>query len=145
MRKTTVVKKENIKREWFIVDLSDLVLGRAANEIARILTGKGKVLSAPNSDTGDYVVAINASKIVVTGNKEDNKVYYRHSGFPGGYKETLYKRQLEKDASFIIRKAVKGMLPKNKLQDPRLARLYIYNDEKHDKVAQLPKEIKLKK
>jgi len=129
--KTFSPKQKDIKRHWHLVDLRDQVLGRVATEIAVLLQGKRKPYFAPHLDCGDYVVAINANRIVVTGRKAKQKKYYRHSGYPGGFKEVPFKKQMSKDPAKIIRHAVAGMLPKNKLRSDRLARLRVYADDKH--------------
>jgi large subunit ribosomal protein L13 len=141
--KTEWTKKEDIKREWHIVDVKDLILGRAATKIASILIGKEKPEIVPNVDVGDYVVVINSDNVKLTRGKENKKIYYSHSGYPGGLKETVFKDQLEKDSTKIIISAVKNMLPKNKLRDNRMARLFVYKGSEHKHEAQQPKEYKL--
>ncbi len=129
--KTKSTKKSEIKKSWHLINAQDEILGRLAGEIAGLLIGKKKLYFVPHLDCGDYVVVINAVKIKVTGKKVDQKKYYRHSGYPGGFKETSFKQQMTKDPRKIIRHAVAGMLPKNKLRAKRLARLKIFIDEKH--------------
>lgn len=129
--KAKTTKKSEIKRSWHLIDVQDQVLGRLAVKIASLLMGKNKPYFVYNLDCGDYVVVINASKVRVTGRKSKQKIYYRHSGYPGGFRETPYAKQMEKDPREIIRHAVLGMLPKNKLRSPRLARLKIFSNEKH--------------
>ena len=129
--KTKTTKKSEIKRAWHLIDVKDKILGRVTTQVAQLLIGKNKVYFTPHLDCGDYVVVINAGQIKVTGKKADQKVYYRHSGYPGGFREVSFKEQMEKDPRQIIRSAVKSMLPKNKLRDPRLARLKIFTDDKH--------------
>jgi large subunit ribosomal protein L13 len=123
MQKSTLAKKETVERGWVLVDLTDKVLGRAASKIADILRGKTKVIYTPHVDAGDFVVAINAAKIRLTGKKLTDKIYYKHSGFRGGLKETPAGKLLQKDPSQLIIKAVKGMLPKNRMQDHLLKKL----------------------
>lgn len=140
--KTFSQKSESIKREWYLIDASTLPLGKLAVVIADKLMGKSKVTYTPHIDNGDYVVVINARNLQVTGNKMVDKKYYRHSGFPGGLKELKLEEVIEKDPSYAIKEAVKGMIPKNKLAADRMSRLRVFNGEKHDHTAQNPKEIK---
>jgi large subunit ribosomal protein L13 len=141
--KTTWTKKEDIKRDWYIVDVGDQILGRAATKIASLLIGKGKPEIVPNVDCGDYVVVINSDKVKLTRGKEKKKMYYRHSGYPGALKETRFDEQLKKDSRKIIIDAVKNMLPQNKLKDKRISRLIVYKGPEHKNTAQKPTEIKL--
>ena len=140
--KTYSQKASEIKRDWWLVDASTLPLGKLAVIIADKLMGKSKVSYTPHIDNGDYVVVTNAKSIQVTGNKMTQKMYYRHSGFPGGLKELKFEEVIEKNPSVAIREAVKGMLPKNKLAADRLARLKIFDGAEHAHTAQNPKEIK---
>lgn len=140
--KTFSQKTAEIKREWFVIDASTLPLGKLAVVIADKLMGKSKVTYTPHVDNGDYVVVINAKNIQVTGNKMVDKKYYRHSGFPGGLKELRLEEVIEKDPSYTLKEAVKGMMPKNKLAADRLARLRVFNGAEHAHTAQNPKEIK---
>lgn len=140
--KTYSQKANEIKRDWWLVDASTLPLGKLAVIIADKLMGKSKVSYTPHIDNGDYVVVTNAKLIQVTGNKMTQKMYYRHSGFPGGLKELKLEEVIEKNPSVAIREAVKGMLPKNKLAADRLARLKIFDGAEHAHTAQNPKEIK---
>ncbi len=128
---TVMTRKEDVQRNWHLYDLKGKVLGRAATEIARLLMGKHKPSYTPHIDGGDYVVVINASQLVVTGNKLDLKKYYRHSNYPGGFKEETLKEKLAKDPTKVVELAVKGMLPKSKLQQPRLRRLKVYPGAEH--------------
>jgi len=130
--KTRVTKAKEIKREWHLIDAQSQILGRLAVNIAALLMGKNKPALAPYLDGGDYVVVVNAAKVEVTGRKQDNKLYYRHSGYPGGFKKVTFSQQMAKDPTQIIRQAVEGMLPKNKLRDQRLARLKIFIDKQHN-------------
>lgn len=140
--KTYSQKASEIKREWYLVDASTMPLGKLAVIIADKLMGKSKVTYTPHIDNGDYVVVINAKDIKVTGEKMTQKKYYRHSGYPGGLKELKLEEVLEKDPTRVIREAVKGMLPKNKLAAERLKRLRVFAGPEHDHTAQSPKEIK---
>ena len=140
--KTYSQKSSEISREWYLIDASTLPLGKLAVVIADKLMGKSKVTYTPHTDNGDYVIVINAKNLKVTGNKMTDKMYYRHSGFPGGLKELKLEEVIEKDPSYAIKEAVKGMLPKNKLAADRLARLRIFEGEEHAHAAQNPKEIK---
>lgn len=124
--KTTVQKSSQIKRNRYQIDLKDQILGRVATQIAIHLMGKNKPLTSPNLDNGDFVVAINAKDIKVTGKKLDQKMYQRHSGYPGGLKEFTLRQMMTKDPRKVIEHAVKGMLPKNKLRSPRMRRLKVY-------------------
>jgi large subunit ribosomal protein L13 len=129
--KTKSTKKSEIRRAWELVDAKNQILGRLATKIASSLMGKNKPYFAPYLDCGDYVVVINASQIKVSGRKAKEKKYYRHSGYPGGFKEITFAQQLEKNPKKIIWHAVAGMLPKNKLRDKRLARLKIFVGNQH--------------
>ena len=140
--KTYSQKASEISREWWIIDATSLPLGKLAVVIADKLMGKSKVTYAPHTDNGDYVVVTNAKKLVVTGDKLTDKHYYSHSGFPGGLKDLTLQEIIEKDPSLAIKKAVAGMLPKNKLQADRLSRLRVFDGEEHAHTAQQPKEIK---
>lgn len=140
--KTYSQKGSEVSREWWIVDASSMPLGKLAVVIADKLMGKSKITYTPHIDNGDYVVVINAKNLVVTGDKMVNKKYFRHSGYPGGIKELSLEEVIEKDASRVIREAVKGMLPKNKLAADRLKRLRVFDGPEHDHMAQSPKEIK---
>ncbi|MBR2753769.1 50S ribosomal protein L13 [Candidatus Saccharibacteria bacterium] len=140
--KTYSQKAKEIKREWWMIDASTLPLGKLAVIIADKLMGKSKVTYTPHIDNGDYVVVVNAKNVKVTGEKMVQKKYYRHSGFPGGLRELKLEEVIEKDPSMVIREAVKGMLPKNKLAADRLARLKVFEGSEHAHAAQNPKEIK---
>ena len=141
--KTYSQKSSEIKREWWIVDAGSMPLGKLAVVIADKLLGKSKVTFTPHTDNGDYVVVINAKNIKVTGDKmTDKHYYYRHSGFPGGLTDLTLAEVIEKDPSLAIKQAVAGMLPKNKLQADRLARLRVFEGAEHAHTAQTPKEIK---
>ena len=140
--KTYSQKGSEIKREWWVVDASTMPLGKLAVVIADKLMGKSKVTYTPHIDNGDYVVVLNAKKLVVTGDKMVQKKYYRHSGYPGGLTELKLEEVIEKNPAVAITAAVKGMLPKNKLAADRLKRLRVFDGEEHAHIAQNPKEIK---
>jgi large subunit ribosomal protein L13 len=137
--KTYSAKPGEIQRDWYVVDAEGQTLGRLATQIADRLRGKGKPQFTPHVDTGDFVVVVNAEKIAVTGNKLDDKMYYRHSGYPGGLRERPLREQLERVPTEVLRKAVKGMLPRNRLGRQQLTKLKIYAGPDHPHVAQEPK------
>jgi large subunit ribosomal protein L13 len=137
--KTYSAKKGEIAREWYLVDADGQILGRLATQIADRLRGKGKPGYTPHVDTGDFVVVVNAEKIAVTGTKLDSKMYYRHSGYPGGLKQRTLREQLDRRPTEVLRKAVKGMLPKNKLANQQITKLKIYAGPEHPHEAQTPK------
>lgn len=139
--KTEVAKAENVKRDWYLVDAQDAVLGRLATQVANVLRGKNKAIFTPSVDTGDFVIVVNAEKIALTGRKLDDKMYYHHTGFPGGLKEITAGKLLEKRPEDLIRKAVKGMLPKNKLSRHMLKKLKVYAGASHPHDAQQPKNL----
>ena len=136
--KTFIPKKKDIKRNWWLVDANGQTLGRLATKIATILKGKHKPDFVNFLDTGDFVIVINAEKIVVTGGKEDKKVYYRHSGYPGGIKEMTLAEMREKKPEEILKHAVKGMLPKNAMGRKLLKKLKVYSGSDHPHKAQKP-------
>lgn len=142
--KTYSQKPSEVSRRWVLFDASEMPLGRLATQVASHLTGKYKPTYTPHIDGGDYVVVINAAKAVVTGDKETDKAYYRHSGFPGGIKEAKLFEVREKFPERIIENAVKGMLPKNKLQAERLKRLRVFADENHTHTAQTPEKVEVR-
>lgn len=141
--KTYVPKKTEIKKNWYLVDAEGKILGRLASKIAQVLSGKNKPIYTPHLDTGDFVVVINAKKVKVTGNKEKKKIYYHYSGYPGGMKEIVYEKLLEKKPALIIQKAVKGMLPKSKLGRKMFKKLKVYAGPEHRHQAQNPEKIEL--
>jgi large subunit ribosomal protein L13 len=141
--KTQWTKKEDIERKWYVVDVKDQILGRAATRIASLLIGKEKPEIVPNVDCGDFVIVINSDDIKLTRGKEKKKFYRRHSGYPGALKEIRFDEQLKKDSTRIIDLAVKNMLPKNKLRDGRMSRLFVYKGGEHKHTAQKPEEYKL--
>lgn len=142
--KTFSLKPKDVTRKWYVIDASEAPLGRVATKAASLLLGKGKASVTPHVDGGDYVVIINAGKLVVTGNKLEKKLYYRHSHYPGGLKTASLKEKLEKDPTTVIYQAVRGMLPVNKLRDGRLARLKIYAGAEHNHEAQKPETLHIK-
>ncbi len=142
--KTYSAKPNEVTRKWYVVDAADATLGRLSTQIATLLTGKGKPMFTAHIDCGDFVIVLNADNLRVTGSKEETKMYYRHSGYPGGLTETKLKDVMAKDSSKVIHAAVRGMLPVNKLRDGRLARLKIYPGTEHNHAAQKPETISLK-
>lgn len=141
--KTYIPKPSEIGRKWYLVNAEGKILGRLSSRIAQILSGKDKPTYTPHLDVGDFVVVINAEKVKVTGNKEEKKIYYRHSGYPGGLKERTYQEQLDKKPQDIIRKAVRGMLPKSKLGRQMFQKLKVYAGPQHPHQAQKPEQLDL--
>jgi large subunit ribosomal protein L13 len=141
--KTISAKPETVQHDWYVVDATDKVLGRLATEVARYLRGKHKPIYTPHVDTGDYVVIINADKIRVTGNKEDDKMYHHHTGFPGGIKSVDLKTMRENYPDRIIMSAVRGMMPKGPLGRAMLSKLRIYSGAEHNHQAQQPKTLEI--
>ena len=139
--KTYTAKKGEIAREWYLVDADGQTLGRLATRIADTLRGKGKPQYTPHVDTGDFVVVVNADKIVVTGKKLDEKLYRRHSGYPGGLRSRTLREELERRPTEVLRKAVRGMLPKNRLARAQLTKLKIYAGPEHPHEAQNPQPL----
>ena len=139
--KTQVAKLENVKRDWYLIDARDAVLGRLSTQIAGVLRGKNKAIYTPSVDTGDFVIVVNAEKIALTGRKLADKIYYNHSGFTGGLKETTAGEMLDTKPGELIKRAVKGMLPKNKLSRHMLKKLKIYAGASHPHDAQQPKNL----
>ena len=138
--KTYSLQKEEVQRNWFVVDATDRVLGRVATKIADKIRGKDKPTFTPHTDGGDYVIVINAEKIKVTGSKFKNKIYYRHSLYPGGLKSQTFKELIEKNPERVIEEAVKGMLPKNKLGKSIIKKLKVFQGPNHDHESQQPAE-----
>jgi large subunit ribosomal protein L13 len=138
MMKSYMARPLEVERRWYVVDAEGQTLGRLATEIARLLRGKNKPQYTPHVDTGDFVVVVNAEKVVVTGKKAEQKVYRRHSGYPGGLKETSYEQMMERRPTEILRRAVKGMMPKNRLARQQLRKLKIYAGPEHPHAAQNP-------
>lgn len=141
--KTFSAKSHEVQRDWFVVDASGKVLGRLASEIARRLRGKHKTIYTPHVDTGDYIVVINADKIVVTGNKAEDKIYYRHSGYPGGIRSTTFAKMQQCFPGRALEKAVKGMLPKGPLGYAMFKKLKVYAGATHEHAAQQPKPLEI--
>ena len=143
--KTYSQKPTEVERKWHLIDAAEApTLGRLSAKIATLLSGKNKATFTPHTDGGDFVVVINAEKVKVTGNKEEDKMYYRHSGFPGGLKEASLKELREKNPAMIIEKAVYGMLPTNILRDDRMKRLKVYAGAEHNHAAQKPEKVEVK-
>ena len=142
--KTYNAKPGEIERRWYVVDAEGKTLGRLATQIADTLRGKTKPEYTPHVDTGDFVVVVNAEKIAVTGKKLDDKVYYRHSGYPGGLKQRTLRQQLERRPTEVLRVAVKGMLPKNRLAARQLTKLKIYAGPEHPHEAQAPQPLEVR-
>ena len=136
--KTYSAKPLEVERKWYIIDAEDQILGRLATRAANILRGKNKPEYTPNVDTGDFVIVINAEKVRVSGNKETDKIYYHHTGYPGGLKSASVKELREKDATKLIEKAVKGMLPHNTLGAEQFGKLKVYAGSEHPHAAQKP-------
>ena len=143
MNKTYIAKKEDIKRQWFLVDAKDKILGRLATRVAAILRGKHKPIFTPHVDTGDGVIIINAAKIKVTGRKDKQKVYRRYSGYPGGLREVSYENMLKDKPTMVLRLAIERMLPKGRLGDDLIKKLKIYADDKHVHKAQNPLNLEI--
>jgi len=141
--KTYSTKPSEIKREWYVVDATDKTLGRLASEIAKVLRGKNKPIYTPHLDTGDHVIVINAERIHVTGRKLDQKFYHRHSGYPGGLTSISLREQLKRHPTRVIRSAVWGMLPHNRLGRAMIKKLKVYAGDSHPHQAQRPKPLQL--
>ena len=135
---TFMAKASNVERQWYVIDAEGEVLGRLASKIAMILRGKHKPTFTPHVDTGDYVIVINADKMVLTGNKLDEKLYRHHTGYPGGLKETTYRVMMAKKPEFVLKEAVRGMLPKGPLGYAELKKLHVYRGAEHEHQAQKP-------
>ena len=140
---TKSYKSVNVEKNWHLVDAEDKVLGRLAVKIATILSGKNKAQYSPNADLGDFVVVVNAEKVKVTGNKFSQKNYYHHTGYPGGLKTKSFEKMQEDSPEKIIEKAVKGMLPKNKLANQVIKKLKVYSGSVHPHIGQQPKELSI--
>ena len=136
--KTFMEKKETVNRNWYVIDAENLPLGRVATKAANLLRGKHKVTFTPHIDCGDYVIIVNADKVALTGNKLDDKLYYRHSGYPGGLKSRTAKRMLELQPQKVLEKSIRGMLPKNRLGEDMYRKLYVYAGSEHPHQAQKP-------
>lgn len=143
MNTTISAKSETVRRDWYVVDATNKILGRLATEVARRLRGKHKTAYTPHVDTGDYIVVTNAEKVCVTGDKAKNKVYYRHTGYPGGIKDINFEKLIAHKPERIIEKAVKGMLPKGPLGRQMFAKLKVYAGAVHPHSAQQPKALEV--
>lgn len=143
-KNTYSAKPSDIQRKWYLVDAEGQVLGRLATNVASVLKGKNKAIYTPSMDTGDFVIVVNAEKIVVTGNKGQQKVYYHHSGYPGGLKETPYERMHEMHPDRVIVNAVRGMLPHNRLGRAMIKKLHVYAGPEHPHGAQGPEPLEIK-
>ncbi|SDU22691.1 50S ribosomal protein L13 [Halopseudomonas salegens] len=141
--KTFSAKPETVKRDWYVLDAEGLTLGRLATEVASRLRGKHKAEYTPHVDTGDYIVIVNAEKVHVTGNKAQDKIYYSHSGFPGGIKSINFEKLIQRAPERVIESAVKGMLPKNPLGRAMYRKLKVYKGAAHPHAAQQPQELKI--
>jgi large subunit ribosomal protein L13 len=143
VKRTYVTKPEDIQRDWYVVDATGQTLGRLASKVAQLVRGKHKPVYSPSADVGDYVIVINADKVHVTGRKLDQKMYYRHSGYPGGLKEVSLRTMLEEHPTRVVEHAVRGMLPKNRLGRAMFKKLKVYAGPDHPHEAQQPKPLEL--
>ena len=141
--KTYMAKAETVERKWYVVDAAGKPLGRTASQVAAILRGKHKPIFTPHVDTGDFVIVINADKAVLTGKKLDKKMYYHHTGYPGGLRAVSYRKMMQNKADFIMRLAVKGMLPKNSLGRQTIRKLKVFAGPEHTHAAQQPETLNL--
>lgn len=142
-KNTYSARPKDIERKWYVVDAEGQILGRLATGVATVLRGKNKPMFTPSMDTGDHVIVINAAKVAVTGGKETKKVYYHHSGYPGGLNETPYEVMLERRPEQVIILAVRGMLPKNRLGRAMIGKLHVYGGAEHPHAAQKPEPLEL--
>ena len=142
---TYMANAQTVERKWYVVDADGMVLGRLASQVAHILRGKHKPTWTPHVDTGDFVIIINTDKVILTGKKLDQKVYYRHTGYVGGLKETKYRDLMAKKSDFAVKQAVKGMLPKGPLGRAMLKKLYVYTGNEHLQQAQQPEMLALER
>ena len=142
--KTYMAKGETLQRNWYVVDAEGMVLGRLSSQVAAILRGKHKPIYTPHVDTGDHVIIINADKIVMTGKKLDQKKYYRHTGYPGGLRETSYRELMEKKPEFVVYESIRRMMPTGPLGRQMLTKLRVYVGAEHQHQAQMPAALKLK-
>ena len=142
--KTFMQKKENVDRKWYVIDATDVSLGRLASQVANVLHGKNKPTFTPHVDCGDYVIIVNANKVNLTGNKLNDKMYYNHSRYAGGLRERNAKVMIEKYPEEMVERAVKGMLPKGPLGRKMIKKLFVYAGETHEQSAQQPVEMKVK-
>ena len=143
MKNTFMAKKETVERNWYVIDATDLPLGRVATKAATMLRGKHKVTFTPHVDCGDYIIITNASKVKLTGNKLDDKMYYNHSGFPGGLRERNAREMVENYPIEMVERAVRGMLPKGRLGRQMIKKLFVYAGPEHGQQAQKPETISL--
>ena len=143
MKNSYMQKKEEVIRNWYVIDAEDVVLGRLATKCAHVLRGKNKPTYTPNIDCGDYVIVVNASKVNLTGNKLNDKIYYNHSGYTGGLRERTALEMKENYSTEMVERAVKGMLPKGRLGRQMIKKLFVYADGNHPHTAQQPKEMKV--
>ena len=142
MRQTTMLKAEEVKKDWYVIDADGQTLGRLATKVATVIRGKNKPTFTPNQDCGDYVIIINAAKVVYTGDQEEKKYYYHHSMFPGGLKKKSIGLMKRENPVELVEKAIQGMLPHNKLGDKMRTHLYVYEGAEHPHAAQKPIELK---
>ena len=142
--KTKMLTKADVAKKWYLIDANGLVLGRLATQVANILRGKDKPSFTPNVDTGDYVIVINSDKIVLTGNKLEQKYHFTHTAYTGNYKQVQYKKLMAENSPEALRLAVKGMMPKNNLSRQMMKKLFIYKDENYVQTAQKPEKLVLK-
>ncbi len=142
--KSYMARPLEVERRWYVVDAEGQTLGRLATELARVLRGKNKPQYTPHVDTGDFVVVVNAERVVVTGRKAEQKLYRRHSGYPGGLKTTTYEQMMERQPTEILRKAVKGMMPKTRLARQQLRKLKVYAGPEHPHAAQNPQQYEVR-
>ena len=144
MRQTTMANNSTVERRWFVVDATDVTLGRLSSQIATILRGKNKPTYTPHVDCGDYVIVLNANKIKLTGNKLEDKMYYNHSGYIGGLRARNAKTMIDKYPVEMLERAIKGMLPKNTLGRQQGKKLFVYADDQHPHMAQKPEKLEIK-
>lgn len=142
MRQTTILKADEVKKDWYVIDAAGQNLGRLASKVASVLRGKNKANYTPNVDCGDYVIILNAAKVVYTGDQEEKKIYYHHSMFPGGLKKKSIGQMKRENPVELVEKAVHGMLPHTKLGDKMRKHLYVYEGSEHPHAAQQPQELK---
>ena len=142
--KTYMAKGETLERKWYVVDADGMVLGRLASQVAAILRGKHKPIYTPHVDTGDHVIIVNAEKVVLTGKKLDDKIYYKHTGYPGGIRQTNYRTLLDQKPEFAVYEAIRRMMPKGPLGRKMLKKVRIYRGPEHDNAAQMPEQLTLK-
>lgn len=141
---TYMAKPETVERKWYVIDADGVVLGRLASQVALMLRGKHKPTFTPHVDTGDYIIVVNTDKIAMTGRKLDQKIYYHHTGYPGGLKETKYRDLLANKSEFAFKKAVRGMLPKGPLGNKMFKKLKVYAGPEHEHAAQKPEVFEIK-